>query len=138
MAREILLTIEQIEALQRLRSAANAAAALLGEDDDHYLTGRVGRVARDAEETLLIAMGHPPRWLDRLDREHEGTPLRSAIYRSSPLKWAASSILRRHGAVTLEEVSRWTRDEVAAFPGIGPSRLKEVEAALATVDLEFA
>jgi hypothetical protein len=136
MAREILLTTEQIEALRKLHFAAQSAEALLG--DEQAVAWRLRDVGKHSEEALLIAMGHPPAWVDRIDRESEGHPLRSAVHQGCPLKWGTSSILRHHGAVTLEEVSEWSRDDVGAMPGIGPHRLKEIDAALASVELEFA
>lgn len=112
------MTTEQYEALQRLYAAANHAAAVLDDWEQWRLEG----ITRDCEEVLLIAMGHPPRWVEAMDREGAGTSIRK-LWRQGDLPSGCEGPLWRADILTVEELAKRSEGEIAALSGIGPQRL---------------
>jgi hypothetical protein len=129
MASDMELTSEQLDSLKRLHIAASEAAALV--DDAQPLDWRLGTIAKDSEQALLIASGYPPKWEQQMDREAAGTPLKGLF------GWGLSGRIRSADIMTLEELSAHTEDSILAIKGVGPRAIRKIADTLKAHDLEF-
>lgn len=88
---------------------------------------------RGLTESLAIGYRISPRGaavLDHLDGPRERAPRREGTPLPRSIGAPATGALRQVEVHTLEDVTAWTRDDLAALHGVGPVALDRLEAAL--------
>jgi len=95
---------------------------------------------RGLTESLAIGYRLSPRGeavLDAVDGPRQRAPRRAGTPLPRNIGAPATRALRAVDAHSLEDVSQWTRADLAALHGVGPMALERLEAALAAMDLTF-
>lgn len=96
---------------------------------------------RGLTESLAIGYRLSPRGeavLDHVDGPRERAPRRTGTPLPRTIGAPATRALRAVDAHTLEAVSTWSRQDLAALHGVGPIALERLEAALAQAGLGYA
>lgn len=96
---------------------------------------------RGLTESLAIGYRLSPRGeavLDAEDGPRERAPRRSGTPLPRVIGASATRALRAVDLHSLEEVSTWTRSDLAALQGVGPVALDRLDSALADVALAYA
>lgn len=117
------------------------------------LAGQVGRPTQEFKrdvrkfkergltESLAIGYLISPRGqavLDHVDGARERTPRRTGTPLPPSIGAPATRALRNADLHTLEEVSTWSRRDLAALHGVGPIALERLAAVMAELGLRYA
>jgi len=132
-------TLRIIDAHPEVR--APELAAQLGRPTPEFKRDVRKLKERGLTESLAIGYRLSPRGeavLDDEDGPRERAPRRTGTPLPRSIGAPATRALRAADLHTLEAVSTWTRDDLAALHGVGPFALDRLAAALAAVGLDYA
>lgn len=132
-------TLRIIDANPEVR--APELAARLGRPTPEFKRDVRKLKERGLTESLAIGYRLSPRGeavVDHLDGPRQRAPRRSGTPLPRSIGAPATRALRAADLHTLESVSTWTREDLAALHGVGPVALDRLAAALTALGLRYA